>query len=407
MHLGTRALRERGHEVFLAHGMAEEPETLAQYRYSGAISVPPVFDRNSKLPPDGLAEAEARLHTFIQDQRIDVLHAHTYPRTNVLGRLIQSYPVVVYVHCPLCPNGSRYLWTERCACNRVIGPGCFTVGYLQKGCGHLGNGEPMGMPGFVRGMWEDSLLRRTLKGAARLVANSHYTLERLAQDGFPREILRMVYCPVVVGKVNASEEEPVSPPMVTFVGRLVNFKGADQLVRASARITAPHQVCLVGDGDMRPSLEALVQELGIADRIRFLGSLPPDAIGAYRRQSAVVVVPSLWPEPFGLVGPEAMLMKRPVVANRVGGIPEWLKDGETGILVEPGDVEALAAAINRLLIDPELARTMGEAGYRAAQQWLPERHGENILRVYEEAIQSKAGSLTSEAQVAASAPGNP
>ena len=134
---------------------------------------------------------------------------------------------------------------------------------------------------------------------------------------------------------------------------------------------------------MRPGLEALTQELGLSERVTFFGGLQPEEIAEYRRRSAIVVVPSLWPEPFGMVGPEAMLMRRPVVAYRVGGIPEWLHDGVTGRLVSPGDVNGLAQALETLLDDPGLASKMGIAGAKVAAQWKPEQHAASLLKIYQ------------------------
>jgi hypothetical protein len=110
-------------------------------------------------------------------------------------------------------------------------------------------------------------------------------------------------------------------------------------------------------------LRALARELDVGNSVRFLGHVTPIQ-GAIER-SAVVVVPSMG-EGFGMVALEAMERARPVVAAAIGGLGEIVRDGETGLLVQPGEAEPLAAAILRVAGDPELGRRMGEAGRRRA-----------------------------------------
>jgi len=100
----------------------------------------------------------------------------------------------------------------------------------------------------------------------------------------------------------------------------------------------------------------------------------------------VVVMPSLWPEPFGLVGIEALAAGRPVIASATGGVGDWLEHGVSGLLVKPGDVQDLARALNQLLADPQRQRAMGIAGREAVNaRFSPERHVAAVLEAYGEA----------------------
>jgi glycosyltransferase involved in cell wall biosynthesis len=99
--------------------------------------------------------------------------------------------------------------------------------------------------------------------------------------------------------------------------------------------------------------------------------------------ASVVVVPSLWPEPFGLVGIEALAAGRPAVGSSTGGIGDWLEHGVSGLCVAPGDAPALARALNELLADPDRQRVMGIAGREAvAQRFSPDRHLAALLEGY-------------------------
>ena len=145
-----------------------------------------------------------------------------------------------------------------------------------------------------------------------------------------------------------------------FVGRLVPYKGVDVLLTAMANVDAT--LSIVGDGPLRQALEAQAACLG--DRVRFLGSLPDADVVAHMHACDVFVLPSVThAETFGMVQLEAMSCGKPVVSTNVkSGVPWVNRDGETGLIVEPGDAEGLAAALARLLGDDALAARLGRAG---------------------------------------------
>jgi len=150
------------------------------------------------------------------------------------------------------------------------------------------------------------------------------------------------------------------------VGRLIPIKGHIVLLRAFAaakRQLPDLELEIAGQGPLAPALKALAQELGVGDSVRFLGQVSP--IQRAIEQAAAVVVPSMG-EGFGMVALEAMERARPVIAAEIGGLGELVRDGETGVLVAPGDADALRDAIVRVAGDLGLARAMGEAGRRRA-----------------------------------------
>lgn len=120
---------------------------------------------------------------------------------------------------------------------------------------------------------------------------------------------------------------------------------------------------IVGAGNDEEFLHSLSVELGIAQRVQFLGWVEHNQLGELYDEAMMVVVPSRWPEPFGMVGLEALLRQRPVIASEVGGgIPDWLEDGETGLLFPVNDEASLARAIDRLAEDSQLASELGRRG---------------------------------------------
>lgn len=175
--------------------------------------------------------------------------------------------------------------------------------------------------------------------------------------------------------------------LLGIVCRLVEQKGVAYALRAfqrmRARFPTAHLV-IAGDGELRSALEALAAELGIAAHVHWLGWRSDAAamIGAFD----ALLLPSLW-EGFGLVLLEAMARRVPVIASRVSAIPEVVVHGETGLLVAPRDVDALAAAMTRLLADHALRQHMGLLGAaRLEERFSVERMARETIAVYESSL---------------------
>jgi glycosyltransferase involved in cell wall biosynthesis len=161
-------------------------------------------------------------------------------------------------------------------------------------------------------------------------------------------------------------------PLIGTLSHLIPWKGQDVFLRAAARLADRHpdwRFLIVGDAIFqfqgeRGRLQALAVTLGIADRVAFAGHR--EDAPALLKQLDLFVLPSLY-EPFGRVLIEAMGAELPVVASMAGGVPEIVSPDETGVLVEPGNAEALASAIEETLLDRERARQMGLAGRKRVE----------------------------------------
>jgi len=149
-----------------------------------------------------------------------------------------------------------------------------------------------------------------------------------------------------------------------FIGRMVREKGIDVLIRSLALLPSEYDelhVIIAGDGPERSHLETLAKELGVDSRLKFLGMVDRPMVHRLLERCRFLVVPSR-SEGFAIVNVEALSHSKPVIACEVGGIPEIVKDGETGLLVKTDDPEALAKALMALWSDPEMGRRMGERG---------------------------------------------
>lgn len=157
-------------------------------------------------------------------------------------------------------------------------------------------------------------------------------------------------------------------PRVLCLGRLVPAKGFDVALRAFAQLAPRHpslRFTIAGDGASRDELHALATALGIADRVEFLGWVAPDDVPALLNASSFVVMPSRR-EGMPIVAVQAALMARPIIATAVGGLPEIVIDGETGIVVPEEDSDALAAAIERLALHGDEAAELGRRAFEHA-----------------------------------------
>ena len=163
-------------------------------------------------------------------------------------------------------------------------------------------------------------------------------------------------------------------PWLLTVSRLEWHKGIDTMIRALARIRAAHpgaRYAVAGTGDRLAQLERLVAETGMGDAVRFLGAVPDADLPAVYNAADLYVGASryheLMAEGFGISLVEASACGLAVVGGRSGGVPDAVRDGETGVLVDPDDPEAIAAAVNALLANRERRAGLGAAGRRAVE----------------------------------------
>jgi glycosyltransferase involved in cell wall biosynthesis len=210
--------------------------------------------------------------------------------------------------------------------------------------------------------------------ASVVIANSGATARAFAAAGGRAALVRVVHNGIAAAPFDAVTPDAaaalraeLAPPdafVVAHVGRFHHWKGQHVVLHALAResramawfVGAP----LFGEEAYAEELRALAVRLGVEQRVRFLGFR--DDVPALLRAADAVVHSSVYPEPFGRVVVEGMLAGRPVIAAAAGGVPEIVTDGETGLLVAPGDSGALASAIARLIDDPAAASAMAARG---------------------------------------------
>ncbi len=312
----------------------------------------------------------------LRTERPDVVHVHNL------------YPLIspsVLVACrragvPVVMTNHNYMLT------------CPVVNHLHRGgvcekC--LGGREYWCVVKNCRQSWSESVAYALRSATARkmglFVGNvtiqivlSEFARQRLIQAGFDPQ--RIAVLPNMV-ELGPEPAERVPGDYVAFSGRVTPEKGIDVLLAAAAGMPEV-PVRLAGDG---PSLSQLRAEA--PGNARFVGRLDPDQMGAFYRGARFLVVPSKWFEGCPLVVSEAMSHGLPVIASRIGGLPEFVEDGVTGLLFEPGNASQLAERIRLLWDNPQLCRQMGAAGReKALRQYNEQLYYERLMAIYDSAI---------------------
>ena len=230
------------------------------------------------------------------------------------------------------------------------------------------------------------LLRLILRRADRIIATSPRYIETSPWLRPVADRCTVVPLGVDVRRFAPPPQPFRGPATLLFAGKLRYYKGVDTLLRALADLPVAH-LKVVGDGPMRQPWTALAHELGIADRVHFLGEVADEMLPALYHQAHIFILPAnARAEAFGTVLLEAMASGLPCVTTEVGTGTSWVvQDGVTGRVVPPQDPTALAAALRALLADDELRDRMGRAGrQRVLAEFDQAKMVERVMRVYEE-----------------------
>lgn len=314
-----------------------------------------------------------RLPRFVRAERIDLVHSqHAHMPDLLAGPMIPGVPVVRTVHSTIAGQREAI---------RIL--------------------ESLGQSPDVTERWQvalEPLLRTaewsTLRRPGLMFPVCRYTADHLVALGYPRERMRVIhngvdskrFCPAAASQESGSREP--GGPTVLFVGRFTMVKGVGALARAIPPVLREvPEATFEFTGAVPAQLdEWFPLSAENRRRVRFLGYVPDEQVPVLLRDATVVVAPSLYDSfPFTVL--EAMAAGAPIVASRVGGIPEAIASGEDGVLVEPGNPDALARAVIGLLRDPDRRKRFGaHARWRATTEFTWERTARATYDGYREAL---------------------
>ncbi len=321
--------------------------------------------------------ARAALAAAVAGWRPDVVHLHTVgllaPAT--LG-VLADVPTVLTVHGPELFLRATERW-------------CLPARYFRAGDAHgparaaltwRGRAVAAGTSWLVGRLW-----RRGLRVVDVYTAPSRYLADLAGAEIGPVRLVPNGFDPAEV----TSRQAAPGPRRLLFVGRLEYFKGPQVLLDALPAVLERHPgtvLTICGTGSMDREVREQIDRLGLGSSVELAGWLRRDELARRVAGADLVVMPSLWPEAFGLTCLEALAAGTPVVASDVGGLPDLVESGVTGELVPPGDPVALAGAIDRLLGDDERRERMGRAGQRRAAGYTMTAHLAGVEDAYTEAI---------------------
>jgi glycosyltransferase involved in cell wall biosynthesis len=339
--------------------------------------------------PESWSAADAGIHNAIASARAwrpDVCYSNNMRPLEIDERVAAEWPTIKMMHgyFGTCVSGLKtFAFPHLEPCDRRCGPACL-LHYVPRRCGAR---NPAGLAAEY--MWSARQQRLFGRYAAIVVA-SHHMRRQYAAQGIAGE--RLYAIPLFAAPATAVV--PGGAPIdVLFLARMTRLKGGDLLLhavhRASRSLGRAISVTLAGDGPERPALERLALSLGV--RASLPGWVDPAERARLFARATLVAVPSIWPEPFGLVGLEAGAVGVPAVAFDVGGISSWLTDGTNGLLVPPrtgskGLGEAIAAALG----DSALRRSLSDGARAVASSLTADAHVAALEGVFAAAARGRA-----------------
>ncbi len=351
--LTASALKNRGLTTGLLHG-DETGQGEAAW-----------IEAFSSFFPLGAKNNKSRVQTALWEFQPDVIYVHKMSDLDVVQQLVEGkVPVVrmVHDHDLYCMRSYKYHYWSRAICARPASPFCV------YGCGASIARQRHG-PFPIK--WVSYLAKRREirlnQKCRRLIVATRYMKGELLRNNFAGPKIEIIP-PVTQHAATPVRSSFSDRNLILFAGQIIRGKGVDVLLEALAHVNAPFECVILGEGNHKSYCQELSVKLGLQDRVHFKGFVPQAEIRNYYRECSVVVLSSVWPEPFGATGLEGMRCGLPVVAFDAGGIREWLIDGCNGFLVPWMDRAAFAARVDALLADKELARKMGENGLGLVNQ---------------------------------------
>ncbi|MEK7610869.1 MAG: glycosyltransferase family 4 protein [Patescibacteria group bacterium] len=362
-----------GHEIEIIYGFGDKfsiPES--------ALSTPLAKVKTVFIDGLEVAAVSAEAQSF----NPDVINVQSINEPKLLTELSRLKPTTSFIHDhrSYCPGNSKLWFSSNRVCPIPMSLKCAAYAYKEK-CMTRRITKLVGRINNRREMLS------ALGQLPLVMCNSHYVREQLIQNGLDEK--KVVVNGLFPGGLSTGVSGTFRPetelqPEILFVGRVFIEKGVEYLLRAAALISdIPFKISIIGEGWDLKRCGELALELKIDGRAEFTGFLPREEIDKFYQRCRLLVVPSIWPEPFGMVGLEAYRFGKPVVAFAEGGVTDWLSDNQTGYLVERGNVQMLADKMSVLLRDSSLAGRLGEAGRSLVlEKFSPERHLRQLTDTY-------------------------
>ena len=348
----------------------------------GAVVLPP------SVPALLIEPSQPDPLNALRSWRPDVIFAHGLEDPAIEADLLDLAPSIIVEHTysGTCISSSKTMsWPALVQCERRFGPACLAL-YLPRKCG---GANPVTMARLYR---TQSARLRTLQQASAVLTLSNHMAEEMRRNSVPSDRIHVLAPFVTPGIAQSSDTRDDGICKLLYLGRLERLKGVKHLLNAlpivASGVKGPLQLIIAGDGAERPALEDQAADIvRVHPRIdvQFSGWQGDEGRARLFAGADALVVPSIWPEPFGLVGLEAAAAGVPAVAFATGGIPEWLHDGENGCLAPArgASSDLLANAIIRCVGTPGELRRLSDGARRSSAAWTLSRHVAGLQTLFE------------------------
>ncbi len=351
------ALIEKGNEIIAVYTQSGKKPNIQKNGYKAFYL--PNIEKDISL-----------LRSIVIEEKPRVIHLNNTHYPSRYSFLSRYAPVIQTVHdfFHCCPTLLKIL--PEGICESPFGMDCF-----KNRCISWKNTDDL------RRFRAGCINREAMKKFERLLVVTPYMKNMLIDNGFREDKIQEL---LLFAKDLKLDIKQVEDNIIVYAGRLAKEKGVTDFIHMLKALSINYKAFIIGDGPQKDECESLVNTMGLNNRVKFTGFLGRDSINEYFKKASVIIIPSLWPEPFCLVGIEAMAHSKPVVAYAVGGISSWLRDNYNGFLAHRGDIAGLVHRVETLLKNRKLAEDMGKNG-----RWLFEKnfsentHISKLLSVYE------------------------
>ena len=333
-------------------------------------------------------EAKNRLSKLLDKYSIDIAHLHNIHHQispSILHELKRrGVPVVMTLHDYKMVCASYSMLSNGKPCEACGGKDFFQV--VKKKCVKQSFGKSI-LAAFE--MFLHHKLIDIYDNVDLFITPSKFLKNKLEEMGFSKKIVHLPnFIDATKFTYSKNENEINNENSIVYYGRLSPEKGLHTLLRAVKISNAENRTILkiIGDGPIKGELEEKVKLDGI-DNVKFLGYMKGESLYNEIRRSMFVIIPSEWYENNPMSALEAFAMEKPIIGSRIGGIPELVKNGETGYTFEPGNAKDLSEKINTLFYDNAACIKMGLNARRFVEsEFNPEKHYQDLLNIYQKAI---------------------
>jgi glycosyltransferase involved in cell wall biosynthesis len=339
IHTTSNALKNDGYQLY---GIFEE-ETTNLANFNNCFEK--IFIFNPKTISKDISE--------LKELGVNTAFVHKVSNNRLLESIIENFKVLSFIHDHdyYCFRKHKYFPITRKNCSYAMNPVYCSLccGFVEKKNGYL----------QTISIKEKLNILNSIKKSSFIITISDHMVKNLEKNGFEKHKIKKLY--PIIQSITSENKPDNNSNNILFIGQIIRGKGLDLLLKAIQKIQIPFNLDIVGAGNDLDYIQTHIKKLKLTNKVRIHGW--QNNPSSFYDKSNIVIVPSRWQEPFGLIGIEALSHKKPVIAFDVGGISEWLINTEYGYLIQPFKLDKMAETIQALLLDKEKQIILGTNGF--------------------------------------------